>query len=93
MFALFPYPDSLPSFSSVITTPGGLAWVRDQRLSADTTWGYTAVSGDGKILGRLLGHGRAPIAFGEDRVVLREEDADGVVTWRVKRLRWGATQP
>lgn len=90
----FPYPDSLPSFRDVKTTSGGIAWVRDVTLAGDTTWAYTAVALDGRILGRLTGSGRAPVAFGDDRVVLRDEDSDGLVTWRVMRVNWngrGAT--
>ena len=68
--------------------------MRDVTLAGDTTWAYTAVALDGRILGRLTGSGRAPVAFGDDRVVLRDEDSDGLVTWRVMRVNWngrGAT--
>ena len=85
----FPYPDSLPSFQDVKTTSGGIAWVRAVTLGGDTTWTYTAVALDGRILGRLTGTGHVPVAFGDDRVVLRDEDSDGVVTWRVMRVNWG----
>jgi hypothetical protein len=81
-----PYPDSLPAFAEVWTTPGGIAWVRDARLRSDTTWAYTAVDSSGAIVGRLLGTGKAPIAFGTDRALIPREDADGVVTWRVFRV-------
>lgn len=84
----YPYPDSLPSFRDVKTTAGGIAWVRDETLAADTTWAYTAVALDGRIIGRLTGTGHAPVAFGDDRVVLRDEDSDGIVTWRVMRVNW-----
>lgn len=83
-----PYPDSLPSFRDVKTTSGGIAWVRELKLAGDTTWAYTAVALDGRILGRLTGSGRGPVAFGDDRVVLRDEDSDGIVTWRVMRVNW-----
>ena len=86
-----PYPDSLPSFRDAKTTAGGIAWVREMTLAADTTWAYTAVSLDGRILGRLTGTGHAPVAFGDDRVVLREEDSDGIVTWRVLRVKWSGS--
>jgi hypothetical protein len=84
----FPYPDSLPSFRDVKTTSGGIAWVRDVTLAGDTTWAYTAVALDGRILGRLTGSGHVPVAFGDERVVLRAEDGDGIVTWRVMRVNW-----
>jgi hypothetical protein len=82
-----PYPDSMPSFGDVSTTPGGIAWVRDARLRADTSWAYTAVDSSGAIRGRLIGAGKAPILFGDDRVVIPREDADGVVTWRIFGVR------
>ncbi len=84
----FPYPDSLPSFRDVKTTAGGIAWVRELAMPGDTTWTYTAVALDGRILGRLNGTGHVPVAFGDDRVVYRDEDDDGVVTWRVMRVKW-----
>jgi hypothetical protein len=84
----FPYPDSLPAFRDVSTTAGGIAWVRDITLATDTVWAYTAIAVDGRILGRLTGTGHAPVAFGDDRVVLRDEDSDGLVTWRVMRVNW-----
>lgn len=83
-----PYPDSLPSFRDVKTSSGGIAWVRALTLLGDTTWAYTAVALDGRILGRLTGAGHVPVAFGDDRVVLRDEDSDGIVTWRVMRVNW-----
>ena len=86
-----PYPDSLPSFRDARTTAGGIAWVREITLATDTTWAYTAVALDGRLLGRLTGTGHAPVAFGDDRVVLRDEDADGIVTWRVMRVRWSGS--
>ena len=88
-----PYSDSLPSFREVKTTANGTAWVREIALAGDTTWAYTAVALDGRILGHLDGTGHAPVAFGDDRVVFRDEDDDGVVTWRVMRVKWsgGAT--
>lgn len=93
MLRELPYPDSMPAFGSVVTTPGGIAWVRDHGLTADTTWAYTAVAADGTIRGRLRGTGRKPFAFGDDRIVQRMEDQDGVVTWRVVRVQWGAPPP
>ncbi|HEY4320720.1 MAG TPA: hypothetical protein VGM77_06010 [Gemmatimonadales bacterium] len=83
-----PYPDSLPAFADVKTSATGVAWVREQRLAGDTTWTYTAVAVDGRILGRLTGSGHIPAAFGDDRVVLRDEDSDGLITWRVMRIKW-----
>jgi hypothetical protein len=88
MYRQFPYPDSLPSFRDVSTTASGIAWVRDFSLAADTTWAYTAVAIDGRLLGRLTGSGHIPAAFGDDRVVFRDEDADGLTTWRVMRIKW-----
>ncbi len=81
-----PYADSLPSFSDVTISAGGIAWVKDAGLYYDSTRTYTAVAQDGRILGRLSWYGMSPLAFGDDRVVLKAEDGDGVVTFRVMRL-------
>ena len=83
-----PIPTRFPRSADAKTTAGGIAWVRDESLAADTTWAYTAVALDGRILGRLTATGHAPVAFGDDRVVLRDEDSEGIVTWRVMRVNW-----
>ncbi len=81
-----PFADSLTHFRGVSTTRGGLAWLLAAERMSDSSWKYTAVRPDGRIIGVLQGEGRAPIALGDDRVILRKEDDDGIVTWQVHRL-------
>lgn len=81
-----PFTDSLPAFAGLDMAPGGTAWIRDAQFLSDSTWAYTALRRDGTILGRLKGSGPLPVAFGDDRIILRTEDENGIVTWRVHRL-------
>jgi hypothetical protein len=81
-----PHADSLAHFQSVATTPGGLAWLGEAVRMSDSLRHYTAVRPDGVIVGRLSLPRRGVILLGDDRVVLRQEDDDGFVTWQVHRL-------
>lgn len=81
-----PFADSLPHFRAVSTTASGLAWVQSATRLSDTTWHFAAVRTDGSIIGVLRGTGTVPVLVGDDRVVLRKEDDDGIVTWQVHRL-------
>jgi hypothetical protein len=55
---------------------------------SDTAWNATAFRADGALLGRLhSSSGGTPAAFGDDRVVVRSVDRDGVVSLRVYRIR------
>ena len=59
-------------------------------MYAEPTWAWTAVKKDGTILGRLVGTGKDPVvAFGANRVMLKSEDDDGFVTFRVRTLTVG----
>lgn len=79
--------DSLPAYSRFLTTPDKTLWVVDAVAPNANTWTATAFRRDGAIVGRLRADGAGtPVAFGNDRVVIRTEDADGVVTLTVRRI-------
>jgi len=70
-------------------------WIRIQdgkefKVKAGHFWetpSATAFRIDGAIVGRLqAGRARKPVAYGSDRVVVREEDEDGVVSMKVFRI-------
>jgi hypothetical protein len=86
-----PRADSLPLIAKALVGPDGVAWIKDGGyMFAEPTWAWTAITKDGTILGRLVGKGRDPVvAFGADRVLLKSEDDDGFVTFRVHRLTVG----
>jgi|JI7StandDraft_1071085.scaffolds.fasta_scaffold20863_4 hypothetical protein len=82
-----PSADLLPPYESLHVTPDGTLWVVDAIAPTDTSWSATAFRRDGAIVGRLRAGGNAmPITFGNDRVVLRTVDADGVVAFVVRRI-------
>ena len=82
-----PFADSLPPYSALHVTPRGTLWVVDAIAPTDSAWTATAFRRDGAIVGRLHMPGAArPVAFDDERVVVRDEDADGVVTMRVHRI-------
>jgi hypothetical protein len=59
----------------------------DAIAPTDTGWNATGFRQDGAIIGRLEWRGAGlPMAFMDDRVVLRVEDSDGVVSLRVHRM-------
>jgi hypothetical protein len=63
-------------------------WVPGASGPGDTTGGATAFRQDGAIVARLTwtGQGR-PVAFADDRVVIRDVDPDGVVALRLFRIQ------
>ncbi|MDX2262793.1 MAG: hypothetical protein SFU84_13965 [Gemmatimonadales bacterium] len=83
-----PRSDSLPLIAKALIGPDGVAWIKDGGyMFAEPTWAWTAVRKDGTILGRLVGKGKDPVvAFGANRVLLKSEDEDGSVTFRVHVL-------
>ena len=87
----WPRADSLPWIGKALVGPDGVAWIKDGGYSfAQPTWAWTAVQKDGTILGRLVGKGKDPVvAFGANRVMLKSEDEDGFVTFRVHTLTVG----
>ncbi|HEX7122759.1 MAG TPA: hypothetical protein VF178_10355 [Gemmatimonadaceae bacterium] len=83
-----PFPDSLPPYSALFVTTGGILWVVDAIVPGEARWSATAFDRSGAILGRLTVEGSGvPVAFGNDRVVVREVDIDGGVVLRVRRIR------
>jgi hypothetical protein len=90
-----PFADTLPRFSRLITSGDGTLWAVDAIAPFDSGWSATAFRGDGAIVGRLHVPGRStPMAFSDDRVIVRNEDEDGVVAvhvlslWRTTGERW-----
>jgi len=83
-----PTADSLPAIDKVLIGADSIAWIKDGAFwYADRQWGWTALHRDGTILGRLVGKGKDPVvAFGANRVMLKSEDEDGFVTFRVHAL-------
>ena len=82
-----PFADSLPDYGRFFVTPNRTLWVVDALAPSDTAWTATAFRLDGAVVGRLSAPGAAsPIAFGDDRVVLRATDEDDVVSLRVHRI-------
>jgi hypothetical protein len=83
-----PRADSLPLIAKALIGPDRVAWIKDGGyMYAEPTWAWTAVQKDGTILGRLVGTGKDPVvAFGAGSVMLKSEDEDGFVTFRVHAL-------
>jgi hypothetical protein len=83
-----PSADSLPSHGQFFVTPGRTLWVVDYQAPGDTVGMATAFRQDGAIIARLTWKGAgSAVAFGDDRVVMRELDDDGVVSLKVYRIR------
>lgn len=83
-----PVADSLPAIADLFVASDNTLWVLDVRAPRDSVWSATAFRPDGRILRRLQAKGRSiPLAFGSDRVLVREEDQNGLVTLRVHRFR------
>ncbi len=82
-----PTADSLPAFDALLVSRDQLLWVVDAQAPTDHSGAATAFRADGAIVGRLSWSGkRMPFAFGADRVVMRETDADGVVSLAIYKL-------
>jgi hypothetical protein len=82
-----PFADSLPPYEGLFVSPNATLWVVDATAPGDTSWSATAFRLDGAIVGRLqVGRAGRPVAYGNDRVVVREEDEDGVVSMKVFRI-------
>jgi hypothetical protein len=83
-----PFADSLAPYSRFFCTSDRTLWVVDAIAPSDTGWSATAFRIDGAILGRLYVPGAGmPLAFANDRVVVRSEDADGNVYLKVYAIR------
>lgn len=82
-----PFSDSVPAFHQAFVSPNGTLWLVDGMALGDTAWSATAFNREGAMIGRVQAPGFAYVmAFGDDRVLLRVEDADGVVSMRVHKL-------
>jgi hypothetical protein len=84
-----PFADSLAPYGKFHVTDGEKTlWVVDIVTSSDTGWRATAFRRDGAIIGRLtVTTGQsAPVAFTDDRVIVRTEDKDGLIALKVYRI-------
>lgn len=83
-----PFADTVAAYARITASPDHL-WVIDVILPGDTTWSATAFRADGAIAGRLVVPRRlgAAYAFGDGAVIVRHEDAEGVVRYAVHRVR------
>lgn len=83
-----PAADSLPPYGSWYVTPNRTLWILDAWVPGDRTRAATAFRQDGAIIARLTwSHPGDAVAFTDDAVVLRETDADDVVSLRVYRMQ------
>jgi hypothetical protein len=85
---LEPVADTVAAYQRLLASPSGTVWVIDFPLPGDSTWAATGFRRDGAIVGRIsaartLGD---PIWFGDERVILRQEDEDGLVRFGVYRM-------
>jgi len=81
-----PIADTLPAFDRLMVGDDGLLWAIDYHIDWDPGWSATAFREDGAIVRRLTGIPGRPWVLSERRVVVREEDADGVVRFGVYRV-------
>jgi hypothetical protein len=83
-----PVADSLPPYGNWFVSPNRTLWAVDPIAPGETGGAATAFRQDGAIIGRLTWtRGGYPMAFGDDRVVFRDADSDGVVSLSVHRIR------
>ena len=82
-----PFADSLPPYGQWFVSPNRTLWILDAYAPGDIRGAATAFRQDGAIIARLTWSGTGtPVAFGDDRVVMRSTDDDGVVALRVFRI-------
>ncbi len=86
---LTPSADSAPLIQGLFVTPNKMLWVLDDAAISDENQNMlTAYRQDGAMIGRLaIPRNAQPMAFGDDRVVLRVLDEDDVVALHVNRIR------
>ena len=78
---------SEPVVPWLFVTPNRTLWVVDATVPGEGAWTATAFRTDGAIFGRLrVPTESTPVAFADDRIVLRTNDDDGVVAFRVHRI-------
>ncbi len=82
-----PFADSLPAWGNLLAGTDGTLWAVEYITPSDSVVMVTAFREDGAILGRLtIPRLSGPLWFDRDRVMLREEDGDGVVSFAVYRM-------
>jgi predicted DsbA family dithiol-disulfide isomerase len=82
-----PTADSLPPYDAFYAGPGGILWVVEAPAPGDSLWWGTGFRKDGAIVGRVRGPSHyPPLAFTKNGVVVKRQDADGVVTVTVHRM-------
>ncbi len=82
-----PFADSLPPLDDLFVSPDGTLWVTDEPRPGTADRTATAFRSDGAMIRRLAIRDRGtPVAFGDDRVLVRGVDQDGVVTLRMLRM-------
>ncbi len=83
-----PWADTLPAYYGLFPATSDMLWVASYPLpGAKEPWSATAFGSGGQLVGRIQGRSSGvPLAFGTDRVVVREEDEDGVARLRIYRL-------
>ncbi len=81
-----PFADSLPAIGDLLVGTDGVLWIVDGQPPGEAQWAATGVARDRSIVARVRGTRGTPVAFGPGLVVLRQEDADGVVSLAVHRL-------
>lgn len=80
-----PIADTIAAYRRVMASPAGTLWVLDYALPGDSTWSATAFGRHGVIAGRLTSRNTSglPVWFGDDKVMIREVDNDGLVRYGV----------
>jgi len=82
-----PVADTLPTIDRLMVSTDGVLWVLDPIAPGDSGWTATGFRPDGSVHARLRADRVGePLLFAAEYVVLREEDADGVVTLRRYRF-------
>ncbi|MCU0636856.1 MAG: hypothetical protein MUE41_18455 [Gemmatimonadaceae bacterium] len=64
----------------------GLLWLVDPIAPDASVWSALGIRNDGVIVARASGHIGMPMAFGTKSVLVRLEDADGVVSLALHAL-------
>lgn len=75
-----PFADSLPVVGNIFVGRDRVMWIVDPAIPGESTWAATGIAHDWSVVARVRGSGGVPIGFGPGRVLLRREDADGVVS-------------
>jgi hypothetical protein len=89
LMGMRPSADSMPPFDGLLSAPGGILWVTENGVpGSDAGWSATAFASGGRLLGRVVGPGLgSPMAFSQDRVVVRVDDGKGDIRLVVYRFK------